>query len=137
MNCEGHAGATCTLKGSTLLLVQGPERTDDGALWFVYSRQDIDHDVVLRDYNSGGMDALTYCAADVEVERTTSALYVARAASAEASTVELRLKVPLTSVSTPGGLVTDARFQARGNRLFLAYGSASPYRYLVFDASRL
>jgi len=137
LTCGGHAGKTCTLKGSTLPLTLGPQRTDDGAIWFVYTRQDIEQDVVLRDYNSGGSDALTYCAADVTADRTTSNLYIARAASADASRVELRLKVPLSSSGTPGMLESEARFLARGNRLFLAYGVRYPYRYLVLDASRL
>jgi len=137
LTCGGHAGKMCTLRGSTLLLTQGPERTDDGAIWFVYARQDIEQDVVLRDYNSGGIDALTYCAADVTADRTTSNLYVARAASADATVVELRLKVPLSPSGMSGSLDTEARFQARGNRLFLAYGVGYPYRYLVLDAGRL
>jgi hypothetical protein len=137
LNCAGHAGETCTLKGSSLTLMHGPERTDDGALWFAYWRQDIDQDVTLRDYNSGGMDALTYCAADVKADRTTANLYVARAASAEASLIELRLKIPLSSSGMPTTVETEARFQARGNRLFLAYGVRYPYRYLVLDANRL
>jgi hypothetical protein len=135
--CGGHAGEMCTLRGSTLLLIQGPQRTEDGALWFAYSRQDVDQDVVLRDYSSGGMDPLAYCAADVKADRTTSNLYIARAASADASAIELRLKVPVSSSGMPGALMSDVRFQARGDRLFLAYGAQAHYRYLVLDAGRL
>jgi hypothetical protein len=138
--CMGHSGETCTLKGSNLLLTTEPLRTGDGALWVIFARQDSEQDVVLRDYTSGVSDPLVYCATDVEADRTTSNLYVARLASAQATTADVRLRIPLPS--GPIGFTTGAesRFRARGNRLFLAYRfgtSTSPYRYLVLDTSLL
>ena len=96
--------------------------------------------MTLRDWTSGGSDALTYCAADVTAERTTSSIYIARAASPDAATAELRLRLPVVPTDTPSVVSTEARVKARGNKLVLAYrtgNSAAPYRYLVFDTSRL
>lgn len=140
MSCYGHGGESCTLKGSNLLWSLGPRRTDDGALWFFYARQDVEQDVVLRDFTGGGSDPLTYCIADVKADRTTSNAFVARVASAQASAAELRLTMPLAASTMAASGSAQPAFQARGHRLFLAHGAgttSSPYRYLVLDASRL
>lgn len=137
--CSGHAGASCTLKGASLIFASQPQRTDDGAVWFLFARQDVEQDVVLRQYTSGVSDPLMYCTADVKADRTTTNLYVARVAAGAAATAEVRLRIPLGG---PGSslLTTEARVRPSGNKLVLAYrfGAANaPYRYLVFDTGRL
>jgi hypothetical protein len=117
----------------------GPRRTDDGAIWFGYAVAELDQDVVLYETCTTIGGYTCRCDAEVTADRSFRTLFLARAATAAATDVELRYEIPLARSVNPMG--NAFRLETRGNLLYVGYddslGDPTVFRYLVLDWTRL